>query len=131
MLPRLGGIVAGDADSYRYLAESIRTFPDQETLAGDAARGRLRPGAVRNLSGGIAAIHSGGGCDQPGVVSGQWPERKLMSCRQAVLLIVAGGIAAYKALELIRLLRKRRMRGHLRADRAAAGSSSRRCRCRR
>ena len=42
VLPRLGGIVAGDAASYRYLAESIRMHPDQETLAGDDARGRLR-----------------------------------------------------------------------------------------
>jgi demethylmenaquinone methyltransferase/2-methoxy-6-polyprenyl-1,4-benzoquinol methylase len=59
VLPRLGRMVAGDADSYRYLAESIRTFPDQEKLAGmmrDAGLGRVR---VRNLSGGIAAIHSG------------------------------------------------------------------------
>jgi demethylmenaquinone methyltransferase/2-methoxy-6-polyprenyl-1,4-benzoquinol methylase len=59
VLPRLGRLVAGDADSYRYLAESIRTFPDQEALAammGDAGLERVR---VRNLSGGIAAIHSG------------------------------------------------------------------------
>jgi demethylmenaquinone methyltransferase/2-methoxy-6-polyprenyl-1,4-benzoquinol methylase len=59
VLPRLGRMVAGDADSYRYLAESIRTFPDQETLAGmmrDAGLARVN---VRNLSGGIAAIHSG------------------------------------------------------------------------
>jgi demethylmenaquinone methyltransferase/2-methoxy-6-polyprenyl-1,4-benzoquinol methylase len=59
VLPRLGRLVAGDEDSYRYLAESIRTFPDQETLAGmmrAADFGRVK---VRNLSGGIAAIHSG------------------------------------------------------------------------
>jgi demethylmenaquinone methyltransferase / 2-methoxy-6-polyprenyl-1,4-benzoquinol methylase len=59
VLPRLGRMVAGDADSYRYLAESIRTFPDQETLAAmmrDAGFTRVR---IRNLSGGIAAIHSG------------------------------------------------------------------------
>ncbi len=59
VLPRLGRLVAGDAESYRYLAESIRTFPDQETLAAmmrDAGLERVR---VRNLSGGIAAIHSG------------------------------------------------------------------------
>ena len=59
VLPRLGQMVAGDADSYQYLAESIRTFPNQETLAGmmrAAGFGRVE---VRNLSGGIAAIHSG------------------------------------------------------------------------
>ena len=59
VLPMLGRRVAQDEASYRYLAESIRTFPDQETLAGmlrDAGFARV---AVRNLSGGIAAIHSG------------------------------------------------------------------------
>jgi demethylmenaquinone methyltransferase / 2-methoxy-6-polyprenyl-1,4-benzoquinol methylase len=59
VLPRLGRVVAGDEDSYRYLAESIRTFPDQEALAGmmrEAGLARIR---VRNLSAGIAAIHSG------------------------------------------------------------------------
>ncbi len=59
VLPRLGRMVAGDADSYRYLAESIRTFPDQNTLADmmrDAGLARVQ---VRDLSGGIAAIHSG------------------------------------------------------------------------
>jgi demethylmenaquinone methyltransferase/2-methoxy-6-polyprenyl-1,4-benzoquinol methylase len=59
VLPRLGQLVARDADSYRYLAESIRTFPDQERLAGMMrAAGFARVG-VRNLSGWIAAIHSG------------------------------------------------------------------------
>ena len=59
VLPRLGRMVAGDEDSYRYLAESIRTFPDQERLAEmfrDAGFARVN---VRNLSAGIAAIHSG------------------------------------------------------------------------
>ena len=59
VLPRLGQAVAGDADAYQYLAESIRTFPDQERLAAmmcDAGFSLVR---VRNLSGGIAAVHSG------------------------------------------------------------------------
>jgi demethylmenaquinone methyltransferase/2-methoxy-6-polyprenyl-1,4-benzoquinol methylase len=59
VLPLLGRMVAGDAESYQYLAESIRTFPDQETLAAmmrDAGLARVRH---RNLSGGIAAIHWG------------------------------------------------------------------------
>jgi demethylmenaquinone methyltransferase/2-methoxy-6-polyprenyl-1,4-benzoquinol methylase len=59
VLPRLGRMVAGDADSYQYLAESIRTFPDQETLAGMMRDAGLSRVTVRNLSGGIAAIHAG------------------------------------------------------------------------
>jgi len=58
-LPMLGRHVAQDEASYRYLAESIRTFPDQDALAGmlrDAGFARV---TVCNLSGGIAAIHSG------------------------------------------------------------------------
>lgn len=58
-IPALGELVTGDAESYRYLVESIRRFPDQDALAqrvGDAGFGRVK---YRNLSGGIAAIHSG------------------------------------------------------------------------
>lgn len=59
MMPRMGKLVARDADSYTYLAESIRTFPDQDTLARMMAAAGLARVQVRNLSGGIAAIHSG------------------------------------------------------------------------
>ncbi len=59
VLPRLGQTIAGDGDSYRYLAESIRTFPDQETLAGMMRAAGLSRVTVQNLSGGIAAIHGG------------------------------------------------------------------------
>ena len=59
VLPRIGQIVAKDRDSYQYLAESIRTFPDQETLAAMMREAGLSRVVVRNLSGGIAAIHSG------------------------------------------------------------------------
>jgi demethylmenaquinone methyltransferase/2-methoxy-6-polyprenyl-1,4-benzoquinol methylase len=59
VLPRLGRMVAKDEESYRYLAESIRTFPDQETLAGMMREAGLSRVTVRNLSGGIAAIHAG------------------------------------------------------------------------
>ncbi len=59
VLPMLGRRVAHDESSYRYLAESIRTFPDQEALAGMLRDAGLSRVAVRNLSGGIAAIHSG------------------------------------------------------------------------
>lgn len=59
VLPRLGQIVARDSASYRYLAESIRTFPDQEALATMLAAAGFARIDVRALSGGIAAIHSG------------------------------------------------------------------------
>ncbi len=59
VLPRLGQAVAGDAASYRYLAESIAKFPDQQALAGMLREAGLARVSVQNLSGGIAAIHSG------------------------------------------------------------------------
>ncbi len=59
VLPRLGQAVAGDADSYRYLAESIRTFPDQEALEELMQQAGLSQVRHRNLTGGIAAIHTG------------------------------------------------------------------------
>jgi demethylmenaquinone methyltransferase/2-methoxy-6-polyprenyl-1,4-benzoquinol methylase len=55
----MGQVVAGDRDSYQYLVESIRRFPDQETFAAmirTAGFGHVR---YRNLSLGIAALHSG------------------------------------------------------------------------
>lgn len=59
VLPALGARVAGDAESYRYLAESIRTFPDQEALAGMLRGAGLERVSWRSLSGGIVAVHSG------------------------------------------------------------------------
>jgi demethylmenaquinone methyltransferase/2-methoxy-6-polyprenyl-1,4-benzoquinol methylase len=59
VLPRLGRYIARDEDSYQYLAESIRMMPDQETLAGMMGEAGLSRVRVRNLTGGIAAIHSG------------------------------------------------------------------------
>jgi demethylmenaquinone methyltransferase/2-methoxy-6-polyprenyl-1,4-benzoquinol methylase len=58
-LPRIGAWVAQDEASYQYLAESIRTFPDQETLAAMMGEAGFERVSVRNLSGGIAAIHAG------------------------------------------------------------------------
>lgn len=58
-LPRLGRIVAGDEAAYRYLAESIRMFPAQEELADMFQQTGFAHIRIRNLSGGIAAIHSG------------------------------------------------------------------------
>ena len=59
VLPRLGKLVAGDADSYRYLAESIRRHPDQETLKSMMEQAGLERVGYRNLSGGVVAVHSG------------------------------------------------------------------------
>jgi demethylmenaquinone methyltransferase/2-methoxy-6-polyprenyl-1,4-benzoquinol methylase len=58
-LPAIGGRVAKDRESYIYLAESIRTFPDQATLAGMMREAGLERVEHRNLSGGIVAIHTG------------------------------------------------------------------------
>ncbi|MDP6572886.1 MAG: class I SAM-dependent methyltransferase [Rhodospirillales bacterium] len=58
VLPALGEIVAGDREAYRYLAESIRRFPDQDAFAALVAEAGLAQVKYRNLSGGIAAIHS-------------------------------------------------------------------------
>jgi len=59
LLPKIGEIVAKDRDSYVYLAESIRRFPDQKTLIGMMNDAGFDETKYRNLSGGIAAIHSG------------------------------------------------------------------------
>jgi demethylmenaquinone methyltransferase/2-methoxy-6-polyprenyl-1,4-benzoquinol methylase len=58
VLPRLGAVVAGDRDAYRYLVESIRRFPPQDRLAAMLREAGFGLVAFRNLSGGIAAIHS-------------------------------------------------------------------------
>lgn len=59
ILPRLGQIVASDRDSYQYLVESIRRFPDQEALKERMLNAGLEQANYQNLSAGIAAIHSG------------------------------------------------------------------------
>lgn len=59
VLPRLGSAIAGDAASYRYLAESIRTFPAQAELADMFRAAGFAKVTHRNLTGGIAAIHAG------------------------------------------------------------------------
>ncbi|GBE43572.1 MAG TPA: bifunctional demethylmenaquinone methyltransferase/2-methoxy-6-polyprenyl-1,4-benzoquinol methylase UbiE [Rhizobiales bacterium] len=58
-IPRLGGIVAGDAASYQYLVESIAKFPDQESFAALIGEAGFEQVRYRNLTGGIAALHSG------------------------------------------------------------------------
>jgi demethylmenaquinone methyltransferase/2-methoxy-6-polyprenyl-1,4-benzoquinol methylase len=59
VLPLLGKLVANDADSYRYLAESIRMHPDQETLLAMMREAGLEDCRYHNLSGGIVAVHRG------------------------------------------------------------------------
>jgi len=59
VMPRLGAQIAGDAESYRYLAESIRRFPDQETLVGMLETAGFERVSFENLSAGICAIHRG------------------------------------------------------------------------
>jgi demethylmenaquinone methyltransferase/2-methoxy-6-polyprenyl-1,4-benzoquinol methylase len=58
VLPRLGEMVAKDGDAYRYLAESIKKFPPQAAFAKMIERAGLSRVKVRNLTGGIAAMHS-------------------------------------------------------------------------
>ncbi|MFQ5984082.1 MAG: class I SAM-dependent methyltransferase [Alphaproteobacteria bacterium] len=58
VIPLLGAVVAGDRAAYEYLVESIRRFPDQESFAERIAAAGLSQVRYRNLSGGIAALHS-------------------------------------------------------------------------
>lgn len=59
VIPRMGQLIAGDRDSYQYLVESIRRFPDQDTFATMIRTARFEQVSYRNLSLGIAALHSG------------------------------------------------------------------------
>jgi demethylmenaquinone methyltransferase/2-methoxy-6-polyprenyl-1,4-benzoquinol methylase len=55
----MGRLVAGDADSYRYLAESIRMHPDQEALMEMMERAGFEHRSYYSLSSGICAVHRG------------------------------------------------------------------------
>ncbi|MCG6899536.1 MAG: bifunctional demethylmenaquinone methyltransferase/2-methoxy-6-polyprenyl-1,4-benzoquinol methylase UbiE [Gammaproteobacteria bacterium] len=59
LLPKLGQLIANDAPSYRYLAESIRMHPDQQTLQGMLEQAGFERCDYHNLTGGIVAIHRG------------------------------------------------------------------------
>ena len=59
VIPRMGKLIANDADSYQYLVESIRNFPDQDTFAAMIRDAAFEQVSYRNLSMGIAALHSG------------------------------------------------------------------------
>jgi demethylmenaquinone methyltransferase/2-methoxy-6-polyprenyl-1,4-benzoquinol methylase len=58
-LPLLGKLIANDAESYRYLAESIRMHPDQETLRGMMENAGFARAEFFNMTGGIVALHRG------------------------------------------------------------------------
>ena len=58
-IPRLGKLAAGDAQPYRYLVESIRRFPRQEAFASMVRNAGFEKVSYRNLTGGVAAMHSG------------------------------------------------------------------------
>ncbi|MEQ8746493.1 bifunctional demethylmenaquinone methyltransferase/2-methoxy-6-polyprenyl-1,4-benzoquinol methylase UbiE [Pyruvatibacter sp.] len=59
VIPRIGELVAGDRDSYQYLVESIRKFPQQKAFEQRIAKAGFARVSHRNLTGGIAAMHSG------------------------------------------------------------------------
>ncbi len=59
IIPKLGKMIANDHDSYQYLVESIRKFPDQETFLGMVKEAGFEQAKYRNLSMGIACLHSG------------------------------------------------------------------------
>jgi demethylmenaquinone methyltransferase/2-methoxy-6-polyprenyl-1,4-benzoquinol methylase len=62
VLPKVGQFVAGDAESYRYLAESIRMHPDQATLKAMMKTAGFGHVDVHNLTGGVVALHVGIKC---------------------------------------------------------------------
>jgi demethylmenaquinone methyltransferase/2-methoxy-6-polyprenyl-1,4-benzoquinol methylase len=59
VIPRMGQLIANDSASYQYLVESIRNFPDQETFLAMLRQAGFENAKYRNLSMGIAALHSG------------------------------------------------------------------------
>jgi demethylmenaquinone methyltransferase/2-methoxy-6-polyprenyl-1,4-benzoquinol methylase len=59
IIPKLGRLLANDEGSYKYLAESIRMHPDQETLREMVENAGLLNVEYINMSGGIAAVHMG------------------------------------------------------------------------
>lgn len=59
ILPKIGKLIADDEESYRYLAESIRMHPDQETLKGMMEQAGLVNCRFHNMTGGIVALHFG------------------------------------------------------------------------
>ena len=59
VIPRMGKLIANDSESYQYLVESIRNFPDQETFLNMVRQAGFENAKYRNLTMGVAALHSG------------------------------------------------------------------------
>lgn len=59
VIPRMGQLIAGDRESYQYLVESIRKFPDQETFLGMVRAAGFDNAKFRNMTMGVACLHSG------------------------------------------------------------------------
>lgn len=59
VIPRMGQAIAGDRDSYQYLVESIRKFPDQDTFAAMIREAGFENVSFRNMTFGVAALHTG------------------------------------------------------------------------
>jgi len=59
LLPRIGGLISGSRSAYEYLPDSVGRFPDQETLASMMRDSGFVDVAFQNLTGGIAALHTG------------------------------------------------------------------------
>ncbi|SDE65696.1 demethylmenaquinone methyltransferase / 2-methoxy-6-polyprenyl-1,4-benzoquinol methylase [Limimaricola pyoseonensis] len=59
VIPAMGQLIANDRDSYQYLVESIRRFPDQETFLGMVRDAGFENAKYRNLTMGVACLHSG------------------------------------------------------------------------
>ena len=59
LLPRIGGMISGSRSAYEYLPDSVSRFPDQETLAGMMTAAGFADVGFENLTGGVAALHTG------------------------------------------------------------------------
>lgn len=59
VIPKMGKVIAGDSESYQYLVESIRQFPDQETFAEMIRKAGFENVSYRNMTLGVAALHTG------------------------------------------------------------------------
>lgn len=59
VIPKMGGLVSGDADSYQYLVESIRKFPPQEEFKKMIETAGFEQVTYRNMNNGVVAVHSG------------------------------------------------------------------------